>query len=54
MAGCSIEKTHGSQSYNKIRRDLCDEFNKLLEKNAVPGQEPLVIREVLFKEFVIQ
>ncbi len=49
FAGLSLEDVRGSRNLNRIKRDIEDEFNKLL----FPDNKPY-IQQVLFREFAVQ
>jgi flagellar basal body-associated protein FliL len=49
LAGLSLENVRGSRSLNRIKREVLDQFNRLLF-----GQDKSYVDRVLFKEFAIQ
>jgi flagellar basal body-associated protein FliL len=49
LAGLSLEDVRGSRSLNRIKREVLDQFNRLLF-----GQDKFYVDRVLFKEFAVQ
>ncbi len=49
FAGLSLEDVRGSRNLNRIKRDVHEQFNRLLFPDSKP-----YIRQVLFKEFAVQ
>jgi flagellar basal body-associated protein FliL len=49
LAGLSLEDVRGSRNLNRIKREVLDQFNKLLF-----GPDKAYVEKVLFKEFAVQ
>lgn len=49
LAGLSLEDVRGSRNLNRVKRDVLDQFNKLLF-----GPDEAYIEKILFKEFAVQ
>jgi flagellar basal body-associated protein FliL len=49
LAGLSLEDVRGSRNLNRIKREVLDQFNKLLY-----GSDKPYVEKVLFKEFAVQ
>jgi flagellar basal body-associated protein FliL len=49
LAGLSLEDVRGSRNLNRIKREVLEQFNKLLF-----GPDKPYVQKVLFKEFAVQ
>jgi flagellar basal body-associated protein FliL len=49
LAGRTLDEVRGTQSLNRVRREICDAFNE-----QIWPQQPPRIHHVLLKEFAVQ